>query len=146
MIPLIGLILFLTIPTQASDNFLITRVIDGDTIVLSDGQKVRYIGVNAPETKRTDKITKALGERARAYNESLVLGRQVHVEFSSQQKDRYGRTLAYVYIGDTLINAEMILAGYASASYPQFNPKYAVLFKRLEQEARFAKRGLWACE
>lgn len=124
----------------------VSEVIDGDTIRLDNGQKVRYIGVNTPETHRTDKITRAMGERARAYNESLVLGKTVRLEFDVQEKDRFGRTLAYVYIDGLFVNAELVSSGYASASPFKPNTKYASLFKKLEQEARYNKKGLWQCE
>lgn len=124
----------------------VSKVIDGDTIVLNTGQRVRYVRINTPEVSRADKITRAMAERAKAYNEGLVLGKDIRLEYDVEKQDHWGRLLAYVYVGNLMVNAEMVSAGYASASPHRPNVKYASLFKKLEQEARHKKKGLWQCE
>ena len=119
------------------------RVIDGDTIELSSGRRVRYIGINTPEIRRTDAITKELGKSAKAYNEDLVLDRAVRLVFDVKQEDKYGNLLAYVYVGDTFVNAELVRSGYASAYGHPPNIRYAEFFEGLENEAKEGRRGLW---
>ena len=140
------IIIFLTAsPALASNTWLVKRVIDGDTIELSTGERVRYIGIDAPEISRVNHLVKELGKKIKARNEALVLHKQVSLIFDVQRKDKYGRLLAYVYVGDTFVNAELIREGYASASpYPP-NTRYASIFKELEREAKEGRRGLWGC-
>lgn len=137
------IVLLLNISVLASDSFLVIKVIDGDTIV-AGGQKIRYIGVNAPEIHRTDRITQELGEKAKAFNETLVLNKTIRLEFDVQQRDKYGRLLAYVYVGDIFVNAKLLRDGYVSASVVPPNVQYADFFRKLETEARESGRGLWA--
>ncbi len=132
-----------TLPApQSKTQWRVTSVIDGDTIV-ANGRTIRYIGVNTPETKKVDKITRELGEQAAEYNKKLVLGKTVLLEFDVQPTDKYGRLLAYVYAGDVFVNAELVRAGYASVSTSPPNTKYQALFVKLEREARENGRGLW---
>ena len=114
-----GLIVFLCflfslVFVHAEDLYLVTRVVDGDTIVLSNGERLRYIGVDTPETKHPKKGLQCYGKEASAFNKKLVEGKKVKLEFDVQQKDRYGRLLAYVYLEDgTFVNAELLRKGYA---------------------------------
>jgi micrococcal nuclease len=122
---------------------VVSRVYDGDTIELSDGRHIRYIGIDAPETggKRPAEFG---GDEATELNERFVAGRDVRLEFDRELVDRYGRTLAYVFVDDTLVNREMVLAGTALAvPYPP-NVKYQEELARAMDEARREGRGLWA--
>ena len=137
----------ITIPFGKSynyNNILVKRVIDGDTIQLEDGSRVRYCGIDTPETKHPQKPVQYFGKEAYLFNKKLVEGKNVRLEFDVQQKDKYGRTLAYVYVGDTFVNAELVKQGYAQASTYPPNVKYADLFRKYEQEAREQGRGLWS--
>jgi micrococcal nuclease len=121
----------------------VTRVIDGDTLQISTGEKVRLIGVDTPETKDPRKPVQPFGQEASAFTKQLVEGQEVRLEFDVQRQDKYGRTLAYVYVRDKMLNAELVRQGFAQvATYPP-NVRYQERFRQLQREAREARRGLW---
>ena len=123
---------------STSGKVIVTRVIDGDTIVVQGGDRVRYIGIDTPE------IGEPYYLEATAKNAELVEGKEVRLEKDVSEKDRYGRLLRYIYVGDLFVNAELVRWGYARAhSYPP-DTYYAELFSQLELEAKQAGRGLWA--
>jgi len=128
---------------SADNLFYVTRVVDGDTIVLSNGERVRYIGIDTPETKHPKKPVQYFGREASAYNKSLVEHKMVRLEFDVDKRDKYGRLLAYVYVGDTFVNAKLVEEGYAQVYTFPPNVKYADLFLKLQREARENNRGLW---
>lgn len=121
----------------------VVKVIDGDTVVLSDGRTVRYIGIDTPERGQP------FYEAAKNFNRKLVQGRVVELEFDVERYDHYGRLLAYVFVRDRsgqriFVNAEMIRNGFARTYTKPPNVKYADLFVRLQEEARRNRRGLWS--
>jgi micrococcal nuclease len=127
----------------------IHRVIDGDTVELAGGQLLRYIGIDTPEVRRrqgerwvTD--PEPFGQAATEANRRLVEGRVVRLEYDVQTHDRYGRLLAYVYVGEVMANAELLRLGMAQLLTIPPNVKYAERLRALATEARQAKRGLWA--
>ena len=127
----------------------VTRVIDDDTIEVSiDGAlyRVRYIGIDTPETVAPDRPVGCYGPEASAANKALVEGKEVTLEKDVSEVDQYGRLLRYVYVGSTFVNAELVQQGYAHAyTYPP-DVKYNAYLLSLQQEARSAHRGLWgAC-
>ncbi|MBI3321889.1 MAG: thermonuclease family protein [Candidatus Omnitrophica bacterium] len=127
----------------------VRRVIDGDTVALTDGQLLRYIGIDAPELRRRDgdrwvEVREPLGQEATALNRQLVEGKRVRLEYDVQTHDRFGRILAYVYIGDVMVNGELLRAGLARLLTIPPNVKYVERFRALLEEARRAHRGLWA--
>jgi len=122
---------------------LCTRVVDGDTIVLDGNEKVRLIGVDTPETKDPRKPVQYFGKEASEFTKRMVEGKKVRLDYDWQRKDKYGRTLAYVYLEDgTFLNAEIIKQGYGHA-YTVFPFKYLEEFRQHEREARENQRGLW---
>ena len=124
----------------------VIRVVDGDTInvQLADRvEKIRYIGVNAPEIHHPIKGEEPGGRAAAQVNRGLVIGRRVRLELDVQPRDRYGRLLAYVWVGDTMVNAELVRLGYAQVMTVPPNVRYQDLFLKLQREARDASRGLW---
>ncbi|MEA3345319.1 MAG: thermonuclease family protein [Chloroflexota bacterium] len=121
----------------------VVRVVDGDTVELEDGHKVRYIGIDAPETKHPWKPVEWMGPEAAAKNKELVEGEVVRLEKDVSETDKYGRLLRYVWVGDLMVNAELVRSGYARASTYPPDVKYADLFLKLQREAREAGRGLW---
>jgi micrococcal nuclease len=124
----------------------VIRVIDSDTIEVSiDGQtfKVRYLGIGAPETKHPDKPVEPFGLEVATKNEELVGGKVVELEKDVSETDKYGRLLRYVWVGDLMVNAELVRLGYAQVSTYPPDVKYQDLFLQLQQEAREAGRGLW---
>ena len=138
------LLLFLSVSCSNSQSFKCTRVVDGDTIKLSNGERVRLIGVDTPETKHPNKPVEYYGKEASASTRRMVEGKQVRLEYDQQQRDKYGRLLAYVYLMDgTFLNAEIIKQGYGNA-YTRHPFKYMEQFRQYEKEEREAKRGLWA--
>lgn len=121
----------------------VVEVIDGDTVVLSDGRTVRYIGIDTPERGQP------FYEAAKNFNRKLVRGKTVELEFDVERFDRYGRLLAYVFVHDEkgqriFVNAEMVRNGFALIYTKPPNVRYADLFLQLQNEARENKRGLWA--
>jgi micrococcal nuclease len=125
----------------------VVRVVDGDTITVRLGERVesvRYIGVNTPELARNGKEEQPGARQAHAANRRLVEGRRVRLELDVQARDRYGRVLAYVWVGDTMINAELLRQGYAQVMTVPPNVRHRDHFRTLERAARQARRGLWA--
>jgi micrococcal nuclease len=122
----------------------VVRVVDGDTLLLDRKERVRLIGVDTPETVYPERPVEYFGREASEFTRRMAEGRRVRLAFDHERTDRYGRTLAYVYLEDgTLLNAEIIRQGYGFA-YTQFPFRYLEEFRQLEREAREAGRGLWA--
>ena len=139
------------------DAVLVDRVVDGDTLKLANGERVRLIGIDTPEVHESEKLYRdskksgqdvktiqALGRRSAAFTKGLVEGKTVRLEFDVEPRDKYKRLLAYVYLPDgTFVNAEIVKQGYASLmTYPP-NVKHADEFLRLYRQARDSKLGLW---
>jgi micrococcal nuclease len=124
----------------------VERVIDGDTIVVviqGRRERVRYIGIDAPEMAGSGGRAACYAEAAAKRNEELVGGRTVGLEKDQSETDRFGRLLRYVYVGDAMVNAVLVREGFARAvRYPP-DTRHAELLERLEREARAARRGLW---
>jgi len=122
------------------------RAVDGDTIVLDGGERVRLIGVDTPELHHPVKPVQYFAREARDFVQARVARRRVWLEYDQTRHDRYGRTLAYVFLEDgTLLNLELIERGYGFAytKFP-FRADYMARFRRAESEARRRDRGLWA--
>jgi micrococcal nuclease len=133
---------------SAAGNGRVVKVVDGDTIhVVVSGrpETVRYIGVDTPETKHPTKGVQCYGRAASAFNARLVGGEQVRLVRDVEQRDRYGRLLAYVYrTRDGLfVNAELARRGYAKPLSIAPDVRYAARFAALAGQARAERRGLW---
>lgn len=127
----------------------VVKIVDGDTIHVQVGatrEKVRYIGVDTPETKHPAKGLECYGQNASDFNARLVDGEQVRLVRDVEERDRYGRLLAYVHrVRDGLfVNAELIRAGYAQPLAIAPDVRFAERFADLAREAREQGRGLWA--
>jgi endonuclease YncB( thermonuclease family) len=148
------------IPFGKSHNYadiLVKRAIDGDTLQLETGERVRLIGIDTPEMHESDKLyrdsqrtqqdistIKELGLRAYKFTKNLVEGKRVSLEFDVEKYDKYERILAYVYLKDgTFVNAKIVQEGYASLMTIPPNVKYAELFLKLYRQARDNRQGLW---
>jgi len=147
-VPLV-LLLLVVVPAVAQSSLegAVVRVVDGDTVHVRLGdhiEKVRYIGVNTPEVHHPTKGEEPGGREAAAVNRALVEGRRVRLELDVRSRDRYGRLLAYVWIGDTMVNAELVRRGYAQVMTVPPNVRHQALFLALQREARDAGRGLWS--
>jgi len=125
----------------------VTRVVDGDTVIINSGEKVRLIGLNTPETVDPRKSVECFGEEASDEAKKILTGQSVQLETDpSQDKyDKYGRLLAYVFLSDgTNFNRQMIENGYGYEYTYHLPYKYQKEFKQAEKEAREKKKGLWA--
>lgn len=122
------------------------RVIDGDTIVLDGNEHIRLIGVDTPEKNDHRPEVRRLAMEATRFTRRMCEGQPVRLEYDYQRYDRYGRTLAYVYLRNgTFLNAEIVRQGYGFA-YTRFPFRYLDDFRAYEREARAAGRGLWSAE
>lgn len=133
-------------PDSFSDQtYLVTKVVDGDTVELESGQKVRYIGMDTPETVDPRKSVQCFGKEASNKNAELVGGKEVRLEKDISETDSFGRLLRYVFVGeDTFVNLVLVKEGYAkSSTYPP-DVKYQELFRQAEVEAREKGAGLWS--
>ncbi len=169
-----------------AQTYTVERIVDGDTLKLTSGDRIRMIGIDTPESRDNAKAERdskrsgqdiktiiKMGNEAKNFLKSLGLeGKEVYLEFDVQQRDKYGRLLAYVFVdtgikrGDPLdfkfnsdyyfdyfnnrwmhfINASIVKAGYAQPMTIPPNVKYADLFRKLYKNAREKKRGLWTDE
>jgi micrococcal nuclease len=124
----------------------VVSIVDGDTIKVRIGDRtetVRYIGMNAPELHHPTKGEEPGGREAAEANRKLVGGQTVRLELDVQERDRYGRLLAYVYFGDMMVNAELVAQGYAQVMTIPPNVRHQELFLKLQREARLLQLGLW---
>lgn len=130
---------------DSAGPYRVKRVVDGDTLLLVDGTRVRLIGVNTPETKHPSKPVSPLGVEAAAFTKKHVEGRDVTLQFDRERRDKYHRVLAYVYRDDWFLNEELIRAGFSKAEtrFP-YSSRMKKRFKEAEAEAREHRRGLWA--
>jgi micrococcal nuclease len=136
------------LPTPAAaEEVPVLRAVDGDTILVSIGgrqERVRYIGVNTPESVAPNRPVECFGHEASERNKALVEGKRVRLEKDVSETDRFGRLLRYVWIGDVQINARLVQEGFAAvATFPP-DVRYQETYTRLEREARDARRGLWS--
>ena len=126
---------------------VVKRVVDGDTVELETGEKVRYIGINAPESVKPKSPVECFGHEASVYNTGLVEGKRVRLEKDVSDRDRYGRLLRFVYLEDgTFVNDRLVREGYAYASIFPPDVTKADEFKQAQNEARIAHRGLWSLD
>jgi micrococcal nuclease len=129
----------------------VVRIVDGDTIRVQLGdrtERVRYIGIDTPESVKPGTPVQCYAKRAAAANATLVAGREVRLVGDVEHRDRYGRLLAYVYrVGDgAFVNAMLVRDGYARTLTIPPNVAHAAEFARLARAARTTGRGLWrAC-
>lgn len=134
--------------STSSPQYLVTRIVDGDTIQIETGQKVRYIGMNTPESVDPRKPVECFGKEASEKNKELVLNKKVYLIKDVSETDKYGRLLRYVYLEDgTFINSELVKQGYASVMTVPPDVKYSALFLDFQKQAKDSKLGLWsACK
>ena len=125
----------------------VVRVVDGDTLVLDHNVRVRLIGVNCPESVKPDTPVEPFGLEASNYTKREVakVGDRVRLQFDRERYDIHGRTLAFVWLGDRMLNEELLREGLARWE-PHFNYASAMKtrFRKAESEARDARRGVWS--
>lgn len=133
-----------TLPPSAETG-QVERVIDGDTLKLTDGRTVRVIGVDTPETVRPNCPVEPWGPEASAFTKRMVEDKPIRLELDGARRDRYGRTLAHVWVGDALLAEALLRAGLARAETQySYSPMRKVQFEAAESEARRAGRGIWS--
>lgn len=115
----------------------VRNVVDGDTVVLQAGQRLRYLGINAPERGE------AFADEATRRNRRLVRGREVKLEFDAEREDRYGRLLAYVWADGEMVNETLLREGLAHVFVIPPNLRYYHRFLAIQEEARRRRVGLW---
>jgi len=138
-----------TIAATATERVRVLGVVDGDTIDVERGgvrTRVRYIGINTPETVHPIRGAECFGKEASARNAALVSGQYVHLEKDVSETDKYGRLLRYVYLGDVLVNEKLVADGYANVSTYPPDVHYTDRFRAAEAAARAAGKGLWGAD
>ncbi len=140
-------------PPQSSEErlsgpiVLVTRVVDGDTIVVRDGGadvRVRLIGVDTPESVKPGTPVECFAIAASNFTKSRLTGVRVRLEYDVDRFDRYGRTLAYVWVGGALFNEDLVAEGYAAVETVPPDVRYADRFLAAQRDARLHDRGLWS--
>ncbi|NLY00895.1 MAG: thermonuclease family protein [Rhodopirellula sp.] len=130
----------------AEGDYVVARVVDGDTLLLENDARVRLIGVDAPESVKPDHPVEPFGPEASAFARELVgnAGNTVRLQFDKERVDQYGRFLAFVWVGEQLLNEELIRAGFAHAEMGfRYSSSMKTRLRRAEEEAKHAGRGIW---
>lgn len=142
---LCGLILALAPAAAAVAGWERVRYVnDGDTIVLENAERVRYLGINTPEIGDAHGPSEPFAQAARRFNTRLVLHQKVRLEYDRQRQDRYGRQLAYVFLEDgTMVNEALLREGFAYCLYRSPNDRYGQRLLERQREALRAGRGIW---
>lgn len=146
VILLLLILTFLFISDLSGDDvYTVKSVIDGDTIILEDisSTNVRYLGVDSPEVRSLDAPGDPLSDEARRVNKNLVGGKRVRLEFDKERFDPYGRTLAYVFVGDIFVNEQILRNGLAKALIIEPNDMYSERLLKAEKEAKDGRSGIW---
>jgi len=132
-------------PVPQAGDVRVRRVVDGDTLLMENGDRVRLIGVDTPETKRPDFPVEVFGPEASEFTRQRVEGKLVRLELDKERTDQYGRVLAYVYVGNSLLNEEILRAGLGrSLTQFPYSPVMKRRFREAEAEAQRAGRGIWS--
>ncbi|HEY3276252.1 MAG TPA: thermonuclease family protein [Syntrophorhabdaceae bacterium] len=144
---LIALFVFIGIIGMAAasfgKDFVVRKVLSGDTVQLESGEIVRYLGIDAPELFLKEGGSEFFAKEAARHNKKLVLLKKVRLEFDSEKKDHYGRLLAYVFVKNVFINGELVKGGYARATVKPPNVKYKDMLLDYQKKAMEEERGLW---
>ena len=137
-------ILFFPSFLVAQDALFVKKVIDGDTVILKNGKKVRYIGIDAPEIDHENHQAEPLGYAARSFNKKLIGSKRIRIKYGQEKRDQYGRLLAYVFLPDnTFVNLQLVQSGLATYLYKPPNLKYADSLLQAQRDAMSNKRGVW---
>ena len=125
-------------------EYVVKKVIDGDTIQLESGETVRYIGIDAPELYIKEGGSEFYAKEAARFNKKLVFLKRVKLEFDDERQDSHGRMLAYVFVKNTFVNAELVRQGYAKVMVKPPNTKYKDVLLAQQQKAIDEDKGLVA--
>lgn len=131
--------------TLTEGSYVVERVIDGDTLLLANGARIRLIGVDTPETVRPHTAVQPFGPEATAFTRRFIGERPVGLRFDRERLDRHGRYLAYVYVEDRMLNEELVRAGLARAEWNfHYSDSVKRRYREAQREAQLAGRGLWS--
>lgn len=136
---------------------IVERVVDGDTAIIrvgNDKRRVRFLGVDTPETVHPKKGVEFYGKEASSFTKNFLTGKRVWLEYDKSPTDRYNRHLAYIWmskpeninedsIRENMFNARLLIEGYAKVMIIKPNSRYANLFNKFQYEARKSRKGLW---
>lgn len=128
-------------------TYKVLRVVDGDTIIVDkDGkqEKVRMIGVDTPETVKPNTPVQPYGKEASDFTKRHLTNQKVRLEYDKQEKDRYGRTLAYVWLGKEMFNEKLAKEGLARAKFYRPNYKYQERIEQAQKEAQKLQKNIWS--
>jgi endonuclease YncB( thermonuclease family) len=132
------------------EKVFVKRVVDGDTIELGDGRKIRYLNIDTPETVKPNTPVECFGSEAKKLNQSLVENKTVYIIGDKQSKDRYDRYLRFVFLNqsdassiDKSVNAYMIKYGFATTLFYSPNTTFKAQFIQFEKQAKANQLGLW---
>jgi micrococcal nuclease len=150
----VGIVLAVALPIAAmpvqaqapAGPAYVTRVVEGDILYAEIGgrlEAVRYLGVNAPRIEHPSRGPEPFFDVAREANRRLVEGKWIRMFFEDEPRDRFGRLLAYVWVGDLFVNAALVHYGYGEAAASTSITRYGEFFRSLEAAARSEGRGLW---
>ncbi len=135
-----------TLVPPAGKPVVVDRAVDGDTLLLADGHRVRLLGVNTPETKHPDRAAEPMGQAAFELTQALISEGPVTLEYDRERLDNYRRVLAYVYLADgRMLNHELIERGMSPAviTFPIRSDRRR-MFLDAEREAQHNRLGIWA--
>lgn len=128
----------------------VLRVVDGDTLLLTDHTRVRLLGVDSPEVLKPETPVEPWGPEASQFTRQFIAGKRLRLQFDRERADAYGRRLAYVWVADSqgrerMLNEELLRAGLARGLYHHpYSADMKRRFRAAEDEARRAKRGIWS--
>jgi micrococcal nuclease len=138
----------LAAPEQLAEGIHeVRRAVDGDTLLLVSGARIRLQGVNTPETVKPDSLVEPWGPEASQFTKNFIekAGHRVRLTFSLERKDRYDRFLAFVWNGDVMLNEELVRAGLAHARRDyRYSEAMKRRFSKAQEEAHRAGRGIWS--
>jgi micrococcal nuclease len=140
----LALLLLIALLTLSAAKLYVKRVYDGDTVALSTGEQVRYIGVDAPEIDHHGGKSDFLAHEARQFNAKLVLGKPIRMEFDQERNDRHGRLLAYVFLENgAMVNELLARRGVARVLPKPPNLKNFSLLLDSQRQAMVERVGIW---
>jgi micrococcal nuclease len=131
----------------AAGTYAVERVVDGDTIIIEPDTRVRLIGVDTPETVQPDHPEEPYGAEAARFTRAFLAGGRARLSFDRERFDRYGRHLAYVWVGERMLNEALVREGLARFE-PQFDYQEPIKrrFREAQKEAQAAKLGIWSAD
>ncbi len=135
-------------PIYNYKHIKVVKAVDGDTVILENGEYLRYIGIDTPETRKKVghswiEAPQPFALEAKDFNRRLVEGKFVRVEFDVEKRDRYKRLLGYVFVDGTFVNRVLLEEGLAVLYTRPPNVKYVDKFLSAQKKARFQRKGLW---